>query len=127
MVKEFKGFFFAISLALLATAASADALAATAQENFKWFCNQCHGPKGQGDGVNASVAELPVGPMDLTKAKQMKKFKGADIVKTLTHGGPVNSLDSLMPPWGNTFTKKEIEKLMLYVQSLCKESGCPND
>lgn len=103
---------------------TAPGAAATAKENFDWYCAQCHGPKGAGDGIN-SVDDLPVGPMNLTSAKEMSKFTGPMIVKTLTHGGPVNTLDSLMPPWGNRLTTDEIEELMRYVLSLCKEEGCP--
>lgn len=99
--------------------------AATAKENFEWYCLQCHGPEGSGDGINSEVEELPVGPMALSKGKEMKKFSNDQIIKTLTHGGPANTLESLMPPWGNTFTTKEIEELMLHVRSLCKDAECP--
>lgn len=96
-----------------------------AKAYFDWYCAQCHGTDGQGHGVNSSVPELPVGPMDLTSGKEMSRFDGAKIVKTLTHGGPVNTLDSLMPPWGNRFTPEEIENLMRYVRSLCTAPDCP--
>lgn len=99
-------------------------LAASAEENFNWYCAQCHGSDGAGDGVNV-VDELPVGPMNLTKAKEMKKFGSEQITNTLTHGGPINNLDSLMPPWGDKLTKDEIADLVLYVRSLCKEADCP--
>lgn len=100
--------------------------AATAKENFEWYCSQCHGPNGNADGVNV-VDELPVGPMNLTKAKEMKKFNAAKITNTLTHGGPINNLDSLMPPWGDRLSKSEIAALVQYVQSLCKEADCPKN
>lgn len=99
--------------------------AATGQENFEWYCLQCHGPEGAGDGINSEVDELPVGPMALSKGKEMNKFSNDQIIKTITHGGPANTLESLMPPWGNTFTAKEIEELMQYVRSLCKDADCP--
>lgn len=100
------------------------ALASSAKENFEWYCVQCHGPIGGGDGIN-NVKELPIGPMNLTKAKQMKKFTNDQITNTLTHGGPINTLDSLMPPWGDRLSKDEIAALVLYVRSLCKEADCP--
>lgn len=98
--------------------------AAAPEENFKWYCVQCHGPEGKGDGIN-SVDELPVGPMNLTNPEEVKKFSNDQIIKTLTHGGPVNTLDSLMPPWGNRLTADEIQGLMRYVRSLCTVEGCP--
>ena len=98
--------------------------AATAEANFKWYCVQCHGPEGKGDGIN-SVDELPVGPMNLTNPEELKKFSNDQIIQTVTHGGPANTLDSLMPPWGNRLTAEEIKKLMRYVRSLCEGTGCP--
>lgn len=100
------------------------AMASTAQQNFDWYCAQCHGLDGGGDGIN-SVDELPVGPMALSKAKEMIKFSDEQIVKTITQGGPVNNLESLMPTWGLTLTDKEIKELVGYVRSLCKEAECP--
>ncbi|MFQ5783395.1 MAG: c-type cytochrome [Alphaproteobacteria bacterium] len=108
--------------ALLAPAAG---LAATAAENFQWYCAQCHGAKGGGDGVNSTVKELPVGPMNLSKAKEIKKFSNEDIINTVTHGGPVNRLESLMPPWGNRLSQDEIKALMRFVRTLCQEADCP--
>lgn len=96
-----------------------------AKAYFEWYCVQCHGSDGRGHGVNASVPELPVGPMDLTNPKEMSRFDKAKVVKTLTRGGPVNALDSLMPPWGNRFNEQEIESLMRYVRSLCTKPDCP--
>lgn len=95
------------------------------KERFDWYCAQCHGVTGAGDGIN-SVDELPVGPMDLSVSKEIKKFTNDQIIGTLTHGGPTNNLDPLMPPWGNTFSESEIKELMLYVRSLCKGDGCPS-
>ena len=98
--------------------------ASTAEQNFKWYCVQCHDEDGGGDGIN-NVPELPVGPMALNKAKEMEKFTDAQIIKTITHGGPANNLESLMPTWGNTLSEKEIKELMKYVRSLCTEGVCP--
>lgn len=101
------------------------AAATTAEQNFEWYCVQCHGADGGGDGINSQVEELPVGPMALNKAKEMKKFSDDQIRKTLTHGGPVNNLESLMPTWGLRLSEQEIKELVPYVRSLCKEADCP--
>lgn len=113
-----------LSLAILVTAAPATGLAASAKENFNWYCVQCHGSDGGGDGVNSTVKQLPVGPMNLAKPKEMKKFSNEQVIRTLTKGGPANQLESLMPPWGNTLSKAEIKALMKYVRSLCKGAEC---
>ena len=112
-------------LGVAALTAPTNGLAASAEENFQWYCAQCHGPEGAGNGVNSTVKELPVGPMNLSKSKEIKKFSDDQIIKTVTHGGPANQLESLMPPWGNTLTKDEIKALMRYVRTLCKDADCP--
>lgn len=113
-----------IILALLPGLFSTAVQAASAKENFQWYCVPCHGDTGTGNGIN-DVDSLPVGPMDLTNVKEISKFKNAQIIKTLTHGGPVNNLDSLMPPWGDRLDDDEIKALMHYVRSFCKGKGCP--
>lgn len=112
---------------LLASTVPVASQAATAEENFQWYCVQCHGKDGSGDGVNSTVKELPVGPMNLSEPKEMKKFSNDQIIKTLTEGGPANQLESLMPPWGNRLTADEIKKLMGFVRSLCKGAECPKE
>lgn len=124
MFKSIKRTVFAGLLVMTVTVIAQSGLASTAQQNFEWYCAQCHGLDGGGDGIN-SVDELPVGPMALSKAKEMIKFSDDQIVKTITQGGPVNNLESLMPTWGNTLTEKEIKELVRYVRSLCKEAECP--
>lgn len=124
MFKTIKGRFFTGLLVTLVMLLGHTAMASTAQQNFDWYCAQCHGLDGGGDGIN-SVDELPVGPMALSKAKEMIKFSDDQIVKTITQGGPVNNLESLMPTWGLTLTEKEIKELVGYVRSLCKQAECP--
>ena len=76
----------------------------SAQENFRWYCIQCHGPKGDGKGVN-NTKKLPVSPRNLTDGKDMAQFSDEDMVRTITHGGGASDLSPIMPPWGNVFTK----------------------
>ena len=124
MIKKITTAIFPALLALTVLMLPAGGRASTAEQNFKWYCVQCHDEDGGGDGIN-NVAELPVGPMALNKAEEMEKFTDDQIIKTITHGGPANNLESLMPTWGNTLTDKEIKELMKYVRSLCKDAVCP--
>lgn len=116
--------FTAVLVIIMLSTSTASFADATAQQNYDWYCAQCHGPEGKGDGIN-SVNELPVGPMNFSVSKEIIKYSNEQIIKTLTHGGPVNTLDSLMPPWGNRLSQDEIKALMLHVRSLCKGEGCP--
>lgn len=90
-------------------------------DNFKWYCIQCHGPRGNGKGVNNSpAAKLPVNPRNLTDKRDMAQFSDEDMVRTITHGGGANDLSAIMPPWGNVFTQTEIRALVDHVRKLCR-------
>ncbi len=92
-----------------------------AAENFAWYCVQCHGPRGDGTGINNSrSAKLPVSPRNLTDGKDMAQFSGADMERTITRGGGASDLSAIMPPWGNVFTREEILGLVAHVRKLCK-------
>jgi len=99
------------------TGSAERAFKSAAKDNFKWHCAQCHGEKGNGKGPNAT-ADLPVEPRDLTSKTDIPRFTDDQVTKTLTHGGPANELSSIMPPWGNTLSKKEIEDLLAFVRTL---------
>ncbi len=90
----------------------------SAQENFGWYCIQCHGPKGDGKGVN-NTKKLPVSPRNLTDGKDMAQFSDEDMVRTITHGGGASDLSPIMPPWGNVFTKQEIRDLVALIRKMC--------
>lgn len=92
---------------------------AKAADNFQWFCAQCHGIRGDGKGVN-NTAKLPVSPRNLTDPKDIAQFSNEDIVRTITHGGGVNDLSAIMPPWGNRLTKEEILDLVAFIRTLCR-------
>ncbi len=90
----------------------------SAQENFRWYCIQCHGPKGDGKGVN-NTDKLPVNPRNLTDGKDMAQFSDEDMVRTITRGGGASDLSPIMPPWGNVFTKQEIRDLVALIRKMC--------
>lgn len=92
-----------------------------AEDNFRWYCIQCHGPRGDGKGVNnLRAAKLPVSPRNLTDGKDISQFSDKEITRTITHGGGVNDLSPIMPPWGNIFSKEEIRDLVAHVRKICR-------
>lgn len=93
--------------------------AATAEENFRWFCAQCHGPEGRGDGVN-HTPDLPVKPRNLTDPKDIGQFSDEEMLATITKGGAVNDLSAIMPPWGDRLSEAEIRDLIRFIRGLCK-------
>ena len=113
--------FFADPFWVLGPAATEISKRPKAEDNFKWYCVQCHGPRGDGKGVNNSPStKLPVSPRNLTDTKDISQFSDQDIIRTITHGGGVNDLSAIMPPWGNVFSSEEIRDLVAHVRKLCR-------
>jgi cytochrome c oxidase cbb3-type subunit 3 len=93
--------------------------AATAKENYDYYCTQCHGAKGKGDGINATD-EMPVSPRNHTDPKEMGKLTSEDVYFAIKDGGKSVGKSSLMPRWGNTINDDEIKDLVKYLSTLCK-------
>ncbi len=110
-------------LVLLASGllAANSAPAADAEKMFKFYCAQCHGLGGKGDGPNVTK-EFPVSPRNFTSAEEMNKLTDADIKNVVLDGGPVASKSPMMPPWSKTLTEADVDALVKYLRQLC---NCP--
>lgn len=92
--------------------------AASPAENYKWYCSQCHGLTGKGDGINATK-EQPVNPKNHTDSKEMSKLSASDVKSVISEGGSATSKSTMMPPFGKTLTDAEIKELVEYLSKLC--------
>ena len=100
--------------------ASADAV--EAEKVFKFYCAQCHGLTGKGDGPNVTK-DFPVSPRNFTNAAEMAKLSDADVKNVILDGGPVVSKSPMMPPWGKTLTAAEVDALVTHLRKLCACKG----
>ncbi|MBI5682171.1 MAG: cytochrome c [Deltaproteobacteria bacterium] len=110
--------FFATLLLMLVFARFDNVIAASAEENYKWYCAQCHGAAGKGDGANSK--DLPVTPRNHTNPEDMKKLTDADIENVVKSGGAATSKSTTMPPFGSTFSPDEIKEMVKHLRKLCK-------
>ncbi|MBI3754251.1 MAG: cytochrome c, partial [Deltaproteobacteria bacterium] len=106
------------------------AFAVTAEENYKFYCAQCHGMDGKGEGANAKpkavgidLPEMSVTPRNHTSPEDMNKLTDTDIENAISGGGASVSKSTIMPPWGKTLTDAEIKDLTAYLRKLCKCKG----
>jgi mono/diheme cytochrome c family protein len=133
------------AILILAAALSSFAFAARAQESpaaqrghnlYEQFCMDCHGMKGQGDGVLAE--DLKVAPADLTTIALRRKgvFPDVEIRETIDGRRRVRAHGPLnMPLWGKQFgigvasaggpneqeTRDKISALVDYLKSIQKK------
>lgn len=92
--------------------------AASAEENYKWYCAQCHGFKGDGKGINATP-DQPVNPKNHTDTAEMAKLTVSDVENVIRDGGAATSKSTMMPPWGKVLSDAEIKDLVVYLSKLC--------
>ena len=85
---------------------------------FEHYCQTCHGETGAGDGFNAF--NLDPHPRDLSDPAFQKKKTDADLADVIARGGAGVGLSSLMPPWGRTLSREEIDQTILYLRTLRK-------
>ena len=86
---------------------------------FVHYCQTCHGETGAGDGFNAF--NLDPHPRDISDPAFQKKKTNADLADAIQRGGAGVGLSSLMPPWGRTLSRAEIDQTILYIRSLQKK------
>lgn len=117
-----------MTIAAFAVLASTFTMAsATAEETakvFKFYCAQCHGLEGKGDGPNVTK-DFPVSPRDFTNAKEMNKLSDADMKNVILDGGPSASKSPMMPPWGKTISASDVDGLVKHLRKLCNCKGKP--
>ncbi len=94
------------------------------RELFQFHCAQCHGVNGDGKGINATE-DLPTAPKDFTDKKVLPVFSDAQIINTVTHGGPKEQLSFIMPAWGDILSDNEIECLRVRLREICNCSYDP--
>ena len=84
---------------------------------YQRYCTQCHGEKGQGDGINAPYLVVP--PRDHTKANYLETRSDQQLFDVIKLGGLAVGRAPCMPAWGNTFEDKKIHSLVNYIRELC--------
>jgi mono/diheme cytochrome c family protein len=107
-------------LTVLMTSVTASAV--DTEKVFKFYCVQCHGFEGKGDGPNVTK-DLPVTPRNFTNAQEMEKLSDADLKNVIMDGGPALSKSPIMPPWSETLSEAEIAALILHLRKLCACEG----
>ncbi len=54
-------------------------------KEFQFYCSQCHGLEGKGDGPNVTK-EFPVSPRNFTNSAEMSKLSDADLKNVILDG-----------------------------------------
>ena len=101
----------------LASSADVSLVTEKTRQTYQWYCAQCHGVKGHGDGVNA--LHLVVPPRDHTKAAYLETRSNQQLFEAIKLGGLAVGRAPCMPAWGHTLDDKIIQSLVSYIRDLC--------
>lgn len=80
---------------------------------FSTRCALCHGKNGEGDGRMSKIIKNPP-PSNFVKSAMPSAY----LAKIIELGGEAMGRSPKMPPWGDQLNKREIESLVIYLESL---------
>ena len=79
------------------------------------YCARCHNPESTPERVS-NFDNLEVKPHPFTEGDTLNKMSDADLTAIISHGGPALNKSALMPPYGYTLSKTEIQALISYIR-----------
>jgi mono/diheme cytochrome c family protein len=88
------------------------------REVYQWYCTQCHGVTGKGNGINAKLLTVP--PRDHTKADYLETRTDRQLFDAIQQGGLAVGRAPCMPSWGDTLDADTIHSLVRYIRELCE-------
>ena len=81
------------------------------------YCERCHNPESTVERVS-NYDNLEVKPHPFTEGDTLNKISDADLIAIISHGGPALNKSALMPAWGNTLSKSDIQALISYIRAV---------
>jgi mono/diheme cytochrome c family protein len=79
------------------------------------YCARCHNPESTPERVS-NVDNLDVKPHAFTDGETLNKMSDADLVSIITFGGAAQNKSALMPPYGYTLNKSQVQALVAYIR-----------
>ena len=81
------------------------------------YCERCHNPESTVERVS-NFDNLEIKPHPFTEGDTLNKIGDADLTAIISHGGPALNKSALMPAWGNTISKSDIQALISYIRAV---------
>tara|TARA_B100000686_G_scaffold297205_1_gene329319 strand:- start:162 stop:629 length:468 start_codon:yes stop_codon:yes gene_type:complete len=88
------------------------------REAYQWYCAQCHGIEGKGDGINAKFLTVP--PRNHTKPQYLETRTDKQLFEAIKFGGLSVGRAPCMPAWGHTMDEEIMHQLVRYIRELCQ-------
>ena len=81
------------------------------------YCDRCHNAESTAERVS-NYDNLEVKPHPFTEGETLDKLSDADLTAIITYGGPALNKSALMPAWGNTLKKTDVQALIAYIRAV---------
>ncbi len=81
------------------------------------YCDRCHNPESTVERVS-NFDNLEIKPHPFTEGETLNKINDADLTSIISYGGPALNKSALMPAWGNTLSKSDIQALISYIRAV---------
>jgi mono/diheme cytochrome c family protein len=85
------------------------------RETEETYCARCHDPESTTQRVS-NFDNLAVRPHPFSEGDVLNKLSDSDLTGIISHGGPSMNGSALMPPYGATLSKTEIQALIAYIR-----------
>jgi mono/diheme cytochrome c family protein len=79
------------------------------------YCARCHDPESTTQRVS-NFDNLAVKPHTFGEGDVLNKLSDSDMTAIISHGGQSVNLSALMPPYGATLSKPEVQALIAYIR-----------
>ncbi len=79
------------------------------------YCARCHNQESSPERVS-NYDNLAVKPHPFTEGDTLNKMSDADLAAIISHGGAALNKSPLMPPYGYTLSKSEMQALIAYIR-----------
>jgi mono/diheme cytochrome c family protein len=81
------------------------------------YCDRCHNPESTPERVS-NYDNLEVKPHAFTEGDTLNKMSDADLFAIISHGGAGLNKSPLMPAYGYTLSKAELQALIAYIRAV---------
>ncbi|MDP9146647.1 MAG: cytochrome c [Acidobacteriota bacterium] len=97
----------------------------TGKEIFEAGCAACHGVDGKGAPDSTVAFKKPRTFPDFTQCDQTTPEPNVDWKSTIHDGGKARGFTRIMPSFGAMLTPEQIDKVVIYLRSLCTNDHWP--
>jgi len=81
------------------------------------YCDRCHNSESTAERVS-NYDNLEVKPHPFSEGDTLNKLSDADLTAIISYGGPALNKSALMPGWGNTLKKSDVQALIAYIRAV---------